>query len=747
MVPMLTCGLVRSNFALATGAPPDCCYLTRGCGVVLVPRIRARLLAADLLDDLVGDVRGNLGVRVELHRVRRLTGGLRPQVANVPEHLGQRHEGVDDHVAVTLLLRLDLAAARVDVADDRAQEALGRDHLDGEHRLEQHRLGPAGGLLEGLVAGDLERELGRVDVVVGAVLEGELHVDHGVAGEHAELHGVLTTLVDRRDVLLRDATTADVVDELVASAGAGLGVDVRTEVDDDLGELTRTAGLLLVGVGVLLDRVADRLAVGHLRLADGRLDAELALHAVDEDLQVELAHAGDDRLTGLFVGLDREGGVLVGEALDRGAELLLVTLGLRLDRDLDHRGRERHRLEDDLVLRVAQGVTGLGVLEAHDGHDLTGTDRRDLLTLVGVHLVDLADPLLAAVDRVDHGRAGLELAGVDPDVDQLAEVGVGGDLVGQAGERLGVARLALDDLLLVVRRVAADGVDVERRRQELHDRVEEGLHALVLERGAAEDRVELVGQGGAADRGLEVLDGVVLVALEVTLHDLVVGLGQGLDELLAPLGGLVGQLRGDLLDLVVLAHLGLAAPGQGTHADQVDDTEEVLLRADRQLQDERGRVEAVDHHVDAAEEVRAGAVELVDEAHPGHGVLVGLAPHGHRLGLDTGDTVEDRDRAVEDAERTLHLGGEVDVARGVDDVDLVVLPPAGRRGRRDRDAALLLLLHPVHRGRALVDLTDLVGDAGVEQDALGGGGLAGVDVRHDADVSDLVEVRGDVDSH
>ena len=85
--------------------------------------------------------------------------------------------------------------------------------------------------------------------------------------------------------------------------------------------------------------------------------------------------------------------------------------------------------------------------------------------------------------------------------------------------------------------------------------------------------------------------------------------------------------------------------------------------------------------------------------------------------------------------------------RGVDDVDVVAVPGALRRGGRDGDAALLLLLHPVHRGATLVDLTDLVGDAGVEEDALGGGGLAGVDVRHDADVADLVEVGGDVDSH
>ena len=230
------------------------------------------------------------------------------------------------------------------------------------------------------------------------------------------------------------------------------------------------------------------------------------------------------------------------------------------------------------LLRVGQGVTGLGVLEAHDGHDLAGADRRDLLTLVGVHLVDLADPLLAAVDRVDHGRAGLELAGVDADVDQLAEVRVGGDLVGQAGERLVVGRLALDLLVLVLDRVAAGSRRCRAATgRYLHDRVEQGLDALVLERGAAQDRVELVGQGGATDRGLELLDGE-LALLEVLLHDVVVGLGQRLEELLAVLGGLLGQLGRDLLDLVVLTHRGLAAPGQGTHADQVDDTEEVAPR-------------------------------------------------------------------------------------------------------------------------------------------------------------------------
>ena len=90
-------------------------------------------------------------------------------------------------------------------------------------------------------------------------------------------------------------------------------------------------------------------------------------------------------------------------------------------------------------------------------------------------------------------------------------------------------------------------------------------------------------------------------------------------------------------------------------------------------------------------------------------VLVGLAPDRLGLRLDAGDRVEDRDRAVEHAQRALDLDGEVDVARRVDDVDPVVVPETGRRGRGDGDAALLLLLHPVHGGGAVVDLADLVG--------------------------------------
>ena len=71
----------------------------------------------------------------------------------------------------------------------------------------------------------------------------------------------------------------------------------------------------------------------------------------------------------------------------------------------------------------------------------------------------------------------------------------------------------------------------------------------------------------------------------------------------------------------------------------------------------------------------------------------------------------------------------------VDDVNPVVPPLARRRGTSDGDSSLLLLFHPVHRGTSLMYLADLVRLSSVVQDALGRGGLSGVDVGHDTDVT------------
>ena len=122
---------------------------------------------------------------------------------------------------------------------------------------------------------------------------------------------------------------------------------VRLELEPHVAVLAAAARLLDELALDLGHGSLDRLAIGDLRRADVRLDAELALHAVDDDLEVQLAHARDDRLARFLVGAHAERRILLRQPVERDAHLLLVGLGLRLDRDVDHRIGEFHPLEDD----------------------------------------------------------------------------------------------------------------------------------------------------------------------------------------------------------------------------------------------------------------------------------------------------------------------------------------------------------------------------------------------------------------
>ena len=227
---------------------------------------------------------------------------------------------------------------------------------------------------------------------------------------------------------------------------------------------------------------------------------------------MKLAHSLDDRLAGVLVLLGAERRVFFGQLLDGDTQLLLVGLRLRLDRDLDDGLRERHRLENDLVGRVAQRVTRRGVLEADDRVDVTGGHAVDRVLLVGVHLEDLPDALLLALGRVDDLAAAVEVTRVHADVGEATEERVNGDLEREGRERLLRVGVTLDDLLLVARVAGLDGADVERVRQVVDDRVEHRLNAAVLERGATEHRVDLARDGELADGGLDLGDRQLLAA-------------------------------------------------------------------------------------------------------------------------------------------------------------------------------------------------------------------------------------------
>ncbi len=129
---------------------------------------------------------------------------------------------------------------------------------------------------------------------------------------------------------------------------------------------------------------------------------------------------------------------------------------------------------------------------------------------------------------------------------------------------------------------------------------------------------------------------------------------------------------------------------------------------------------------------------MLTNAKRGTRVFIGLAPDRFRLRLNATDRAEYGNRAVEHTQGTLNFDGEVHVAGRIDNIHPMIAPEAGRCRRRNRNTALLLLDHPVHRGSTVVHFTDLIVDTGVIQYALRSGGFAGIDVSHDADVARLL---------
>lgn len=146
----------------------------------------------------------------------------------------------------------------------------------------------------------------------------DLEVDQRVARQHARSGRFADALLDRLDVFLRNIAA----DNLVLDHNAGTAL-TRNQVDDTMAVLAAAAGLA-DELHIRIGSAAQRLTVRNLRSAGIRLDLEFADQAVENDLEVQLAHAGDDGLTGLLIGTDLEGRVLFRQSDEALRQLVAV---------------------------------------------------------------------------------------------------------------------------------------------------------------------------------------------------------------------------------------------------------------------------------------------------------------------------------------------------------------------------------------------------------------------------------------
>src|SRR5581483_2285831 len=357
-----------------------------------LPGGRFALHAGD--DFLCHRTRGFLVTR-KVHGVGRAALGAGTHVRRVTKHFRQRHNRLDDLRSGAMFHAFDAATPRTQVAHDGAGEVFGNHDLHRHYRLKNHRAGLACRFFKGHRTSNLECHFVRIDFVIAAVVQRGLHVHHRIAGENAAFHGFLHALIDRLDVFLGYDAADDIVYELVSLARL-----VRLQADLHVTILAAAAGLTNV-FAFRLGVLANGFTIGDLRFADISFHRKLAHHAVDDDLEMQFAHAADDGLPAIRVGVDLERRIFLGKLGKRDALFLLIALGLRLYCDRDHRRGELDGLKEDRVLLIANGVAGRDVAKTYASANVAGVDLADFLTLVGVHFQQASNTfaaLLAAVE-------------------------------------------------------------------------------------------------------------------------------------------------------------------------------------------------------------------------------------------------------------------------------------------------------------------------------------------------------------
>src|SRR5690606_3919074 len=110
-------------------------------------------------------------------------------------------------------------------------------------------------------------------------------------------------------------------------------------------------------------------------------------------------------------------------------------------------------------------------------------------------------------------------------------------------------------------------------------------------------------------------------------------------------------------------------PDDGFHKQQIDHAAELIFAAEVNLNRYRIGFQTIFKLLYDFKEISTGTVHLVDEYHTRNFIFVGLTPHGLGLRLHTGRTTQHHHSTIQYTQRAFNFNGEVDVPRGIDDVN------------------------------------------------------------------------------
>ena len=138
-------------------------------GHVLKLRSLTELTGKPFLNSL-GNLVRDFRVMIELHGVLGAALAHGTERADVTEHVGQRHHGIDDARVAALIHAAYLSAAAVQIADDVTHVVFRSNDLDLHHRLQKLRPRLAHSFAKSGARRDFKGHDRRVHVMMGSVV-------------------------------------------------------------------------------------------------------------------------------------------------------------------------------------------------------------------------------------------------------------------------------------------------------------------------------------------------------------------------------------------------------------------------------------------------------------------------------------------------------------------------------------------------------------------------------------------------
>ena len=175
--------------------------------------------------------------------------------------------------------------------------------------------------------------------MIRAVIQLDLDVDQWITGDNTLVHSLATTLFNSRNKFAWNNTTFNCIFERKATP---LHLR-RSKLQVTMTILTTTTRLLDV-LTFSLSLGTNSLTISNLRFTDSTLHLELTLHAINDDVEMQLTHARNNGLQSLGVSSYSESRIFLSQLQESTIHLLLIDLSLRFHSQRNNRLRESHLL-------------------------------------------------------------------------------------------------------------------------------------------------------------------------------------------------------------------------------------------------------------------------------------------------------------------------------------------------------------------------------------------------------------------